>query len=83
MRLGSGVAVAVVKAGGYSSDLTPSLRTSIGRGSGTRKGKKTKNKKIKCRSISWGQKVISEELSDLIIRILERSTVEFLGDSVS
>ena len=30
MQLGSGVAVAVVSAGSYGSDLTPSLRTSIG-----------------------------------------------------
>ena len=43
MRLGSGVAVA--KAGGYSSDWTPSLGTSICHGSGPRKGKKTKKKK--------------------------------------
>ena len=33
-RLGSCVAVALAQAGGYSSDLTPSLGTSICRGSG-------------------------------------------------
>ena len=40
MWLGSRVAVAVVQAGGYSSDLTPSLGISICRGSGPRNGKK-------------------------------------------
>ena len=43
--LGSRVAVALALAGSYSSDLTPSLRTSICRGSGLRKGKKTKKKR--------------------------------------
>ena len=43
-RLGSRVAVAVVQAGGYSSDSISSLGTSICRGSGPRKGKKTKKK---------------------------------------
>ena len=43
MRLGSGVAVA--KAGSYSSDSTPSLGTSICRGCGPRKDKKSKKKK--------------------------------------
>ena len=37
------MAVAVAKAGGFSSDLTPSLETSICRGSVPIKGKKTKN----------------------------------------
>ena len=41
MWLGSGVAVAVVKAGSYSSDSTPSLGTSICCECGP---KKTKNK---------------------------------------
>ena len=44
MRLGSHVTVVLVWASGYSSDSTPSLGTSICRGSGPRKGKKTKNK---------------------------------------
>jgi len=44
MWLGSCVAVAVAKASGYSSDSTPSLGTSICRGSGPRNGKKTKKK---------------------------------------
>ena len=43
-RLGSCVAVAVVKAGGYSSNWTPSLGTSICRGSDPRNGKKMKKK---------------------------------------
>ena len=50
-RFGSGVAVAVAQAGGYSSDETPSLGTSICRGSSPRKGKKTKKKKKKI--FSW------------------------------
>ena len=41
MRLGSGVAMAVMKAGSYSSNSTLSLETSIRRGCGP---KKTKNK---------------------------------------
>ena len=44
--LRSGVAVAVVKAGTYSSDSTPSLGTSICRGCGPRKDKKRPPKKI-------------------------------------
>src|SRR5512147_2562521 len=53
-RLGSRVAVALAWAGGYSSDSTPSLGTSICRGSSPRnsnnnnnKNKKTKKKKTK------------------------------------
>ena len=42
--LRSSIAVAVVQAGGYSSDSTPSLGTSIYHRSGPRKGKKTKEK---------------------------------------
>jgi len=41
MQLRSGVAVALALAGGYSSDLTPSLGTSMCHGSGPRKGKHT------------------------------------------
>ena len=41
-RLGSHVAVALAQAGSYRSDLTPSLETSISRGSSPRNGKKTK-----------------------------------------
>ena len=41
MRLGSHVDVALAQGSGYSSDLTPSLGTSISHGSGPRKGKKT------------------------------------------
>ena len=44
VRLGSGVAVALVWAGGYSSNLTPSLGTSIWRGCGPKKTKKKKEK---------------------------------------
>ena len=46
--LGSGVAVAVVQAGNYSSDLTPSLGTSICLGCSPKKTKK--KKKIACQS---------------------------------
>ena len=45
-RLGSNVAVALAWAGGYSSDSTPNLGTSICCGSGPRKGKTDKNKQI-------------------------------------
>ena len=41
MQLGSGIAVALAKTGGYSSDYTASLGTSMCHGSGSRKGKKT------------------------------------------
>ena len=44
MRPGSDVAVALVKAGGYSSHSTSSLEPSMCLGCGPRKGKKTKNK---------------------------------------
>ena len=48
MPLGSHVAVAVALAGGYSSDLTPSLGTSICWGSGPKRQKdKKKTKKTK------------------------------------
>ena len=43
-RLGSRVAVALAEAGGYSSDSTPSLGTSICHGSGPRNSKKKKKK---------------------------------------
>jgi len=39
--------VALVWAGGYSSNLTPSLGTSICRGSGPKNGKKQKERKRK------------------------------------
>ena len=39
-QLGSGVAVAVVEAGGYSSDSTPSLGTSMCRGAVLKREKK-------------------------------------------
>ena len=42
MQLRSGVAVAVALAGSYSSDLTPSLGTSICSGCGPKKSKKKK-----------------------------------------
>ena len=45
MWLGSGVAVAVVWAGSYSSDSTPSLGTSICRGCSPKKTKKKKKKR--------------------------------------
>ena len=47
MRLGSCVAVALVLAGGYSSNSTPGLGTSICRGSGPRNNQKKKKKKKK------------------------------------
>ena len=45
--LGSRLAVALAQAGGYSSDLTPSLGTSICLGSSPRNSKKTKRQKKK------------------------------------
>ena len=45
MQLGSCIAVAVVQAGSCSSDLTPSLGTSIGHGYGPKKKKKKKKKR--------------------------------------
>ena len=53
MRLKSWVAVALVKAGGYSSDSTPSLGTSICCRSSPRNGKKTKKKKDNVWWCSW------------------------------
>ena len=47
MQLGSHVAAALVYAGGYSSDSTSSLGTSIFHGSSPRKGKKTKQNETK------------------------------------
>ena len=44
-RLGSGIAVAVVQAHGYSSDLIPSLGTSTCHGCGPKNQKKKKKKK--------------------------------------
>ena len=49
MRLGSGVAVAVVWAGSYSSDSAPSLGTSICHGCDPKKTKDKKKKKEKKR----------------------------------
>ena len=45
MRLGSGIAGAVVQAGSYSSDSTPNRGTSICHGNGPKKTKKKKKKK--------------------------------------
>ena len=45
MLLGSSIAVALAQAGGYSSDSSPSLGTSICHGSSPRNGKKTKKQK--------------------------------------
>ena len=58
MRLGSRVAVALAEAGGYSSDSTPRLGTSICCGSGPRNSnnnndKKTKDKKKENSDINW------------------------------
>ena len=50
--LGSHVAVALAQAGGYGSDWTPSLGTSMCRRSGPRNGKKTKKKKKKLKKTS-------------------------------
>ena len=47
MQLGSGIAVALVKAGSYSSDWTPGLGTSICHVHGPKKQKKKKEKKKK------------------------------------
>ena len=53
-RLGSGIAVAVAQAGGYSSNSTPSLGTSICHRSGPRKGKKDQEKKKKKEKKEFG-----------------------------
>ena len=47
MQLRSCIAVAVAVAGGYSSNWTPSLATSICHGSGPRNGKMAKRQKDK------------------------------------
>ena len=52
-RSGVAVAVAVAKASGYSSNLTPSLGTSICRGCSPRKGKKKKKKKQNSIKLMW------------------------------
>ena len=52
MRLGSGVAMAVAQAGGYGSDSTPSLGTSICCRMGPRKGRE-KKKKSTWRGLFW------------------------------
>ena len=52
MRLGSCVAVAVAKAGGYSSDSTPSLGTSVCCRYGPQKTKKTGVGKICAKHLS-------------------------------
>ena len=64
-------AVAVVKASSYSSDKTPSLRTSICRGCGpkkrhthTHKKKKRKEKKNPKRQLTEWEKVVSNEAID-------------------
>ena len=54
-QLGSHVAVAVAQAGGYSSDSTPNLGTSIHCGSSARNGKKKKKKNYQ--KVTWRQKV--------------------------
>ena len=49
-RLRSGVAVAVVEAGSYSSDSTPSLGTSISRRCSRKKTKEKNNNPVATRS---------------------------------
>ena len=46
MWLRAGVVVAVAQAGGYSSNLTPSLGTSIWLGCGSKKQKKKKGREL-------------------------------------
>ena len=54
MWLTSGIAVAVVSVGSYSSDSTPSLGTSICHRGGSKKKKKEKKRKcIYSSSIDW------------------------------
>ena len=53
MHLRSGVAVAVVQAGGCSSDLTPSLRTCICHRCSPRKKNKNKNKNRRVNKIMY------------------------------
>ena len=59
MGLGSGIAVAVVQASSCSSDLTPSLGTSIR----CRCGPKKKKKKVKRYLTEW-EKIFTNHISD-------------------
>ena len=57
MQLGSGIAVAVVRAGSYSSVLTPSLGTFIHHGcTPEKKKKKKKNRKLLNKAIKYTQR---------------------------
>ena len=57
------VAVALVQAGSYSSNSTPSLGTSIGRGYGPKKPKKKKKKKKSLQIANAGEDVEKREHS--------------------
>ena len=72
MWLRSHVAVAVVKASGYSSDLTPSLGTSIYHGYGPKKTKKEKktNKQKNAYCIAQGT------ISNLLIQTMMKKNIK-------
>ena len=55
MWLRSGVAVAMMWAGNYSSDLTPSLGTSIRRGWGSKKKGKKRDLNLKASKMSFSR----------------------------
>ena len=57
MRLGSGVAVAGVQAGGYSSNLTPTLGTPYAAGAALKDKNKTKQNKTNMSELSFDIKV--------------------------
>ena len=74
VQLGSGVAVTVTKAGGYSSDSTPSLGTFICRGCSPKKTKRQQQKNTiqckvptECILFSHHHKVKKKFLSQTII----------------
>ena len=65
-RLGSGVAVAVVQASGYSSDWTPSLGTSMCHKCSPRKDKKTKKERFTCSLFSIAALLFHPHLLPLV-----------------
>jgi len=70
-QLGSGVAVAVVYASGYSSNSTPGLETSICHGYGPKKTKKERKEERKKEGRKEGRKEKEKER--------KRSSREFLS----
>ena len=77
MWLGSGIAVAVVKASGYSSDLTPSLGTSICQGCSP---KKTNNdNKMKDAVVEGNPNTLRVNLPIWFLQKLDGSMVDDYG----